>query len=248
MVSLDDFIATPEKEIEPDNTGCIDKTDFFTAIQKVEKIKPATGRDGAIWHIYMKVLDVEGVIMLSNSDLMAGKNKFEDLFKSRFKFFLPFEITRKAKKGETAPWKKFQLYIEQICEEIDPTESMEWAECDMLLESVAGLTWIDDPDKWANKTMYRNVLLRKDHEGITYYLLKSEDLAKIAKDLKLSTSIERIGTVMNQRGYKRAKNPTIKIMGATKNPWWFIASCLIEHGFLVYPQYGGSATDFEGDY
>ncbi len=236
-----------EKE-EIDNEGCMGVEDFLAAITKVEKIKPVSEGEGATWRIYMSVDDSTDMITISNKDLMAGKAKFEDLFKSRFKCFLPYEITKKPPKGKPSGWKIFQLALEKDCVEIEPTESIDWMEADILISAITELTCVDESKKadWASKERGRKTLLRKDHEGVFYYLLKSADISSIIKELKLVTTIEKLGRAMDRREYKRKKNPDCRINSSKKVScvWWFTESCMIEHGLnldeikTINPFYG----------
>jgi hypothetical protein len=247
MVTLDEVLE-PEQEVEVDKTGCMGKSDFTRAIKSIEKIKPTTAADGATWRIRININCIEDTIEISNSALMAGKSKFEDLFKSRFKRFLPYELTKKAEKGKRNPWKTFQLYLEENCTEVEPNESIEWTECEIILRNIAQLTWTDDSKAWVSKSKGRKLLLHKILKGETqeYYLLKSEDIVSIIKDLKLSLSMGRIGQAMNERRLKRLKNPACRISpDCVINPvWWFPENVLIDHGFNVYLQEKKSESAF----
>ena len=131
----DMFKIEPEKPEKPDTEGVIDSSDFLNSLTKIEKVKAVTAKDGATWIFTISILGKTERIIISNRDLMKGSWIFEDLFKSRFGFFLPWELTKKPKKGQPNMWKRFQSYIEQICVEIEPSESTEWAECEKRLTS-----------------------------------------------------------------------------------------------------------------
>lgn len=247
MNALAEAFDLEEKE-EIDNKGCMPVTTFLSAIIKVEKIKPVNEGEGATWRIHMSVDGSDDMITISNKDLMAGKAKFEDLFKSRFKCFLPYEITKKASKGKPSGWKVFQLELEQDCIEIEPIESIDWMESDILISAITELTCVGEGKKedWAGKERGKKTLLRKEHEGIVYYLIKSADISAVIKELKLVTTIEKLGRTMDRREYKRKKNPDCRINSSKKVScvWWFTETCMVEHGLnldeikTIGPYYG----------
>jgi len=233
-VDPDLFKLEPEKPEKPDTAGSIGSDVFTEALKKVEKVKAVTAKDGATWIFTILIFEKTECIIISNRDLMKGSWIFEDLFKSRFGFFLPWELTQKPKKGQPNMWKKFQCYIEQICTEIEPTESTEWAECDMLLDIIAGFQVIEDGEIWADKTHSQNTLYKKDSDGKTYYVLKSADLLALITEKRLMTTHLKIGEAMNQRGFKRKGNPACRAKKIIVNPaWWFTKECLIEHGMSL---------------
>lgn len=160
---------------------------------------------------------------------------FEDLFKSNFGMYLPYKLTKKPEKNETSPWKKFMRYIELVCEEVDPVESIEWIECDILLERIAGFKIITDGKVWIDKTRSKNALLKKTQGSNTYYLLKPEDIQQLAKDLKTGSTVETLGRVMNTRGLKRSGNPTVRVGKNVLTAWWFTEKCLLERGLVLDP-------------
>lgn len=227
----DMFKVEPEKPEKPDSEGCAGMDEFRESITKIEKVKAVTAKDGATWIFTIAILEKVERIIISNRDLMKGSWIFEDLFKSRFGFFLPWQLTQKPKKGQPNYWKRFQQYIEQICIEIEPTESTEWAECDMLLDIIAGFTVIEDGEVWADKTHSPNTLYKKEADGKTYYILKSADMISLIAEKRLTTTHLKIGEAMNQRGFKRKGNPACRVKKTVVNPaWWFTEECLIEHG------------------
>ena len=225
------FTVEPEKHDEPDTSGCTGMNEFREAITKIEKVKAVTAKDGATWIFTISVLEKIERIIIPNRELMKGSWVFEDLFKSRFGFFLPWQLTQKPKKGQPNYWKRFQQYIEQICIEIDPTESTEWAECDMLLDIIAGFPVIEEGDIWADKTRSQNTLYKKDTEGKIYYVLKSADMISLIAEKRLTSTLAKIGDTMNQRGFKRKGNVACRVKKTVINPaWWFTEECLTEHG------------------
>lgn len=227
----DMFKIEPEKPEKPDTEGVIDSSEFLNSLTKIEKVKAVTAKDGATWIFTISILGKTERIIISNRDLMKGSWIFEDLFKSRFGFFLPWELTQKPKKGQPNMWKRFQSYIEQICEEIEPTESTEWAECDMLLDVIAGFQVLEDGEVWADKNRAPNTLYKKEAEGRTYYVLKSADMLSLISEKRLTSTHMKIGETMNQRGFKRKGNPACRVGKKIVNPaWWFTEECLIEHG------------------
>jgi hypothetical protein len=227
----DMFKIEPEKPEKPDTEGVIDSSDFLNSLTKIEKVKAVTAKDGATWIFTISILGKTERIIISNRDLMKGSWIFEDLFKSRFGFFLPWELTQKPKKGQPNMWKRFQSYIEQICVEIEPTESTEWAECDMLLDVIAGFQVLEDGEVWADKNRAPNTLYKKEAEGRTYYVLKSADMISLISEKRLTSTHMKIGETMNQRGFKRKGNPACRVGKKIVNPaWWFTEECLIEHG------------------
>ena len=115
-------------------------------------------------------------------------------------------------------------FIEQICEEVDPVESIEWIECDIVMGRVAGFRVTLDAKLWSDKTKGQNALLKKEQGNNVYYLLKPEDIQQLAKDLKLGTTVEKLGGVMNTRGHKRVGNPACRT-GPKGN---------VETGMVVY--------------
>lgn len=230
-VDPDLFKIEPEKPEKPDTAGTVDNDMFIKALTKVEKVKAVTAKDGATWIFTISVLEKIERIIISNRDLMKGYWIFEDLFKSRFGFFLPYQMTQKPKKGQPNYWKRFQQYIEQICIEIEPTESTEWAECDMLLDIIAGFPIIEEGEMWADKTRSQNTIYKKEVEGKIYYILKSTDMISLIAEKRLTTTHLKIGETMNQRGFKRKGNPACRVKKKVVNPaWWFTEECLIEHG------------------
>ncbi len=225
------FTIEPEKPEKPDTEGVIGSDAFLNSLTKVEKVKAITAKDGATWIFTISTLGKTERIIISNRDLMKGCRIFEDLFKSRFGFFLPWELTKKPKKGQPNMWKRFQHYIEQVCIEIEPTESTEWAECDMLLDVIAGFPIIENGEIWADKTHSPNTLYKKEADEKTYYILKSTDILSLISEKRLTTTHLKIGEVMNQRGFKRKGNPACRIKKTVVNPvWWFTEECLLEHG------------------
>ena len=229
--SPDMFKIEPEKPEKPDTEGVIDSSDFLNSLTKIEKVKAVTAKDGATWIFTISILGKTERIIISNRDLMKGSWIFEDLFKSRFGFFLPWELTQKPKKGQPNMWKRFQSYIEQICVEIEPTESTEWAECDMLLDVIAGFQVLEDGEAWADKNRAPNTLYKKEAKGRTYYVLKSADMLSLISEKRLTSTHMKIGDTMNQRGFKRKGNPACRVGKKIVNPaWWFTEECLIEHG------------------
>lgn len=227
----DMFKIEPEKPEKPDTEGVIDSSDFLNSLTKIEKVKAVTAKDGATWIFTISILGKTERIIISNRDLMKGSWIFEDLFKSRFGFFLPWELTQKPKKGQPNMWKRFQSYIEQICVEIEPTESTEWAECDMLLDVIAGFQVLEDGEAWADKNRAPNTLYKKEAKGRTYYVLKSADILSLISEKRLTSTHMKIGDTMNQRGFKRKGNPACRVGKKIVNPaWWFTEECLIEHG------------------
>ena len=227
----DMFKIEPEKPEKPDTEGVIDSSDFLNSLTKIEKVKAVTAKDGATWIFTISILGKTERIIISNRDLMKGSWIFEDLFKSRFGFFLPWELTQKPKKGQPNMWKRFQSYIEQICVEIEPTESTEWAECDMLLDVIAGFQVLEDGEAWADKNRAPNTLYKKEAGGRTYYVLKSADMLSLISEKRLTSTHMKIGDTMNQRGFKRKGNPACRVGKKIVNPaWWFTEECLIEHG------------------
>lgn len=227
----DMFKIEPEKPEKPDTEGVIDSGDFLNSLTKIEKVKAVTAKDGATWIFTISILGKTERIIISNRDLMKGSWIFEDLFKSRFGFFLPWELTQKPKRGQPNMWKKFQSYIEQICIEIEPTESTEWAECDMLLDVIAGFQVLEDGEAWADKIRAPNTLYKKEAGGRTYYVLKSADMLSLISEKRLTSTHMKIGDTMNQRGFKRKGNPACRVGKKIVNPaWWFTEECLIEHG------------------
>lgn len=229
--SPDMFKIEPEKPEKPDTEGIIDSSDFLNSLTKIEKVKAVTAKDGATWIFTISILGKTERIIISNRDLMKGSWIFEDLFKSRFGFFLPWELTQKPKKGQPNMWKRFQSYIEQICVEIEPTESTEWAECDMLLDVIAGFQVLEDGEVWADKNRAPNTLYKKEAKGRTYYVLKSADMLSLISEKRLTSTHMKIGETMNQRGFKRKGNPACRVGKKIVNPaWWFTEECLIEHG------------------
>jgi hypothetical protein len=229
------IVAEPKKEPEED-TGEIDVRVFYSAIEKIEKIRPSNAKTGAEWKFTFKVDGKTAIFQLANNQIMHNPMVFEDLFKSNFGMYLPGKLTRKPEKGEVSPWKKFMRYIEQVCEEVDPVESIEWIECDILLERIAGFKMIIDGTVWINKTRSKNTLLKKTQGNSTYFLLKPEDIQQLAKDLKIGSTVETLGRVMNTRGLKRSGNPAVRI--DKKNvltAWWFTEECLLERGLVLDP-------------
>jgi hypothetical protein len=227
----DMFKIEPEKPEKPDTEGVIDSSEFLNSLTKIEKVKAVTAKDGATWIFTISILGKTERIIISNRDLMKGSWIFEDLFKSRFGFFLPWELTQKPKKGQPNMWKRFQSYIEQICVEIEPTESTEWAECDMLLDVIAGFQVLEDGEVWADKNRAPNTLYKKEAKGRTYYVLKSADMLSLISEKRLTSTHMKIGDTMNQRGFKRKGNPACRVGKKIVNPaWWFTEECLIEHG------------------
>lgn len=220
-VNLFNSIIEEPKKVK-ENTGEADIITFQNAMKKVEKIRPANAKNGADWRFTFEVDGKVAVFQLQNKQIMYDKSAFEDLFKSHFGMYLPYELTRKPEKGETSPWKKFMRYIELDCEEIDPTESIEWIECDILLDRIAEFGRTTDGNLWIDKTRSKNALLEKTVGGKTYYLLKPEDVQQLIKDLKLATSIEVLGSVMNTRGLKRVGNPKVRVGNQTPRAWWFM--------------------------
>ena len=225
------FKVEPEKPDKPDSAGCVEMDAFTNSIANVEKVKAVTAKDGATWTFTISILEKTERLIISNRDLMKGSWIFEDLFKSRFGFFLPWQLTQKPKKGQPNYWKRFQQYIEQICIEIEPTESTEWAECDMLLDFIAGFPVIEEGEIWADKTHSPNTLFKKEMEGKTYYVLKSADILSLISEKRLTSTHMKIGETMNQRGFKRKGNPACRVGKKVVNPaWWLTEECLIEHG------------------
>jgi hypothetical protein len=98
-VDPDLFKIEPEKPEQPDTMGTIDNDVFIHALTKVEKVKAVTAKDGATWTFTISILEKTERIIISNRDLMKGSWIFEDFFKSRFGFFLPYQMTQKPKKG-----------------------------------------------------------------------------------------------------------------------------------------------------
>jgi hypothetical protein len=244
-------ITAPEKAKKED-TGEIDAEVFLTAINKIEKIRPSNAKTGAEWKFTMTVDGKTAVFQLPNSSIMNSHGGFEDLFKSNFGMYLPYNLTRLPEPGEAKPWKKFMIYVEKICEEVDPVESIEWIECDIVLERVAGLKVITDGNVWLNKSKAKNTLLKKTIGTITYYLLKPEDIQQLTKELKISSTVETLGGVMNSRGLKRTGNPACRV-GKIVNPaWWFTEECMTERGMkddpLQNPFGTGTPLHVEGGY
>lgn len=244
-------ITEPEKAKKED-TGEIDANVFLAAIDKIEKIRPSNAKTGAEWKFTMKVNGKTAVFQLPNSSIMNSHGGFEDLFKSHFGMYLPHNLTRVAEPGETRPWKKFMIYVELICEEVDPVESIEWIECDIVLEKIAGFKVITDGNVWLNKSKSKNTLLKKTIGTITYYLLKPEDIQQLVKELKISSSVETLGSVMNSRKLKRTGNPACRV-GKIVNPaWWFSEESMVERGLKDDPLQNlsgaGTPLHVEGGY
>jgi hypothetical protein len=223
-------------EDDHDSSGCIDKTIFSRSMISVEKIKPATGAGMATWRFKFSVLGKVASIEIPLNK-MGDFHIFQDLFKSNFGMYLPFELTRKAEKGAPSPWRKFNLYIEEICIEVEPVESQEWLECDLLVDQIAQNCKVtDDADFWADKSRSAKYAIRHEMDGIGYYLVKSKDVSELAKDIKLTVTMEKLGSVMNSRGIKRPKNPAKKIGKTVINPvWWFEENYLIDRGLNIIP-------------
>jgi hypothetical protein len=228
MINLDDL----SERREADTTGCVTLKAFGESIVRVEKIKPPSEREGSVWRIHIKICDEYRVLGIANGDLMRGKTKFEDLFKSNFGFFLPYEITKKPGIGEQNPWVKFQMLLEQMAEVVEPVESVAWIDSEALLNSIASMDWTDDKQYWADKNKSKKLMLRTEHEGRNWYLMKSGDVSSIVKEMKLTTFLNVIGDTLNGRRIKRHRNPTLRINAtSTANPWWFAESALMERGF-----------------
>jgi hypothetical protein len=163
---------------------------------------------------------------LMNSQIVSTHVIFEDLFKSNFGFYLPYYLTKRPEKGEKSMWKKFMGYIEQICEEVEPVESIEWIEYDLVLDKITGFKVVTDVEIWANKTKAKNTLFKKEIGRETYYLLKPDDMHQLVKDMKISSTVEKIGGVLNIRGFKRAKNPVCRLKVGIVPAWWFTEDLL----------------------
>lgn len=239
---VEKFMPAPVK-IKQDDSGEIGKKAFIDAIMHVEKIKPASDKGEAEWKFTMTVGDRTTAFRLLNSQIINSHLVFENLFKSNFGLYLPYDLTRKPDKGEKSNWKKFMIYIEERCEETDPVECIEWIECDLLLDRIAGFKIVPDGDLWANKSKSKNSLFKKEMNGETYYLIRPDDIQQLVKDMKISTTIEQIGRVMNQRGYKRAKNPACRVKSGVVTAWWVTESCLYERGLKDTPLQNENVSD-----
>lgn len=235
-------VITEPKKAKKD-TGDIDADLFINAIDKIEKIRPSNAKTGAEWKFTMTVNGKTAVFQISNSAIMNSHSGFEDLFKSNFGMYLPYNLTRLPEPGEAKPWKKFMIYVEQFCEEVDPVESIEWIECDIVLEKIAGFKVITDGSAWLNKSKAKNTLLKKTIGTITYYLLKPEDIQQLTKEMKISSTVATLGSVMNSRQLKRTGNPACRV-GKIVNPaWWFSEESMVERGLKDDPLQNSSGTD-----
>ncbi|MGE5465487.1 MAG: hypothetical protein ACM3QR_00255 [Syntrophothermus sp.] len=225
-VTTEDF----KEEKEPDN-GCIDMGVFLDSIKKIEKIRGITDGTEATWRFELEMCDRKETIAIGNNKLMMGPSEFNNLFKSRFGFFLPSTLGGRNKESRLN-WIKFQVYIEQNCIEVDPIESTEWSECDLILDVIAKLPVLTEGLKWADKTRAKKTLMKKEQETQTFYILKAGDVPTIVKEQGLLTKTTDIAKVMNRRGFKREKNPACRIDKRTVvNPaWWFTEEILKEHG------------------
>jgi hypothetical protein len=236
MVKTDAKLNPKEfQEKEESEDGCLDINIFTKSMSKIEKIKGVTDSSPATWRFTFVIDGVEDILTISNRDLITGPMRFEDLFKSRFGFFLPCQLTKKPGKGKPNQWKKFQTLIEQIKIDVEPTESTEWLECDILLSQIASLPRTDDGEAWADKEKVNKTLFKKTLDGssITYWCLKSNDVPMIVKDLKLSTSLADIVKTIITRKLRRKENATCRINPrlTVSSVWWFPEDVLISFGF-----------------
>ena len=231
MVSTQDFEEKKQEEVE----GCISTEIFFDSIKKVEKIRGISDSTPATWRFTFSIDGIEEMITISNKDLMVNSTAFENLFKSRYGFFLPYHLTKKPEKGESNKWKKFQLFIEQIKEDKDPDETDEWIECDLLLSCIANLPRTIDGISWADKKKMQKTLYKKilEDSSTTYWCLKTDDVPMLAKELKLTTPTSGLIKVIKQRKLKRPDNPDCRISGTklkVTNAWWFPEEVLCKYG------------------
>lgn len=225
----------PEKQVFQDDTGSIELKAFYDSIIKVEKIKSPTLETGASWIITTRAVDVKGVektekICIKNSQLMKGPHAFEELFKSRFGYFLPYKLKKK-ESGKKNKWIIFLQNLELESEEIEPEESEEWIQAGILLDAIAGLQILEDGIKWADDLYGLNCLYRLKWEGDIYYLLRSKKIHALIRELYLTKNGKSLSEAMGNMRVKRMYNPSWRIGGKLfSNLWWFTEKGLMEHG------------------
>lgn len=226
---------------------------FIKAIEEVIKIEPLTAKDTAIYRFKFNFGEgKKGLIEINVSDFMRSYKKFEELLFSHFDFTLPSKLKAKPAEFETSEWTKFVQLCGKMCKPVPPSESTEWAECDRFLNKVSGFQILEESKKreWASPSS-QFVLLKDSKDGITYYLLKADDVTELIsqKNLNLLITRAQLGSVMKKRGIKRDFDGLKRIAENRRvTAWWITEQSLIEHGLgeedSKIQVLGGTAYDF----
>jgi hypothetical protein len=168
-----------------------------------------------------------GTIEIANDKLMMGPGMFNNLFKSRFGIFLPYELTKKPEKGEPNLWIKFQLAIENVCKVVEPEESTEWIETDRLIENMAKFTVTEDKKTWYDTTTSDRCMLKmEDGNGEIFYCVKADCIASLMKDIGVKMPIGRVSDILNTRNIKKKGNPRVRVGDKRESAWWITSNSI----------------------
>jgi hypothetical protein len=230
---------------EPDAPGSaqLDRSEFKKSMIKTERIRPAKEGDDAV---YRFTFCIDGVTRAFTIPLGSIRDNigFDNKLMSNFGMHLPYELMKKSEKGQVSNWSKFVRLIETECDDIDPEDSQEWMEADVLLDYIASHCKITaDAEEWAGKSFGGvKKLLVDSAKGKKYLLIKSADMAEILKnEVKLTLKMAEISNVLDGREIKRRGNPPKTIQQKQSGKvWWIDLDALVSRGAVI--DEGESAT------
>jgi hypothetical protein len=205
---------------------------FTNGIIRIEKTKRISAKVDGEWRFIMKYRGKQGVIDITNKDLMSGPKNFNDLYTYTFGIMLPTKLTSKPKKGDpdqTDCWRNFILEINREATEVDPKESDEWIETDRFITNLAKLSVTEDKNIWADSTTTDRCLLKTERDGIQYYCAHQDTVSSLKDDIGIKLTIGNLGKALNGRGFKMGVNEKMTGLGKHRPiAWWFYANIIDE--------------------
>jgi len=185
--------------------------DILDSVSKVEIVKGVTNKDPGYWrfHIAGDLIEIPAVNLKKFSE-------FETMYFTKFGQYLPSILTASKRGMKDTPWRIFLQTLRRRAVIIDPSESTEMIEIEIIIEELAtNYRSTENPAEWIKATR----ILLEVKEG--YYLIQPKKMKELTEDLYIKTEVGKLSEIMSQLGMKRPASPNKSVNGSKPRAWWF---------------------------
>ncbi len=200
---------------------------FLNGIVRIEKTKRISAKVDGEFRFIMKYRGKQGIIDITNKDLMAGSKHFNDVYTYTFGIMLPRKLRCKPKKDDPDQkdyWTAFILEVNREAIEVEPNESDEWIETDRFIENIAKFPIAENKKIWADQSVSDRCLLKTERDGIKYYCARQDTISSVKDEIGIKLTIGNLGKALNGRGLKMQVNEKMTGLGRYRpTTWWFYA-------------------------